>query len=266
MSEQSEGQIQPESVVNYVIEGRSGEKFPAKLFKVEGPISDFPNSELAKISPQIIDVAKRCFTHWTDDGARFTKILAERANRVSVVYDTKGENVVAFNVYEQGEITPEGMDGVVDFVYTHYAGVDPQPGVSGEKYRGQRLMESSRTSDTQSMNPEVISGCTANGAILKGVRATAKELDRVMYPEFGKPVPTAISSLGRAIYSKVNGALAGQTVDNSLIRHGKSPYLRGEAPDPLVNQLPTNNDAFLYASLSKRLASRFNSSPLPRGK
>lgn len=264
MSEQGEGQVQSESVVNYVIEGRSGEKFPAKLFKVEGPISEIPNAEIARISPEIVEVAKRCFTHWEDGGARFAKVLAERANRVSVVYDPEGKKIVAFNVYEQGQIIPEGSEMPVDFVYTHYAGVDPLPAERKEAYRGQGLMESSRTSDTLSMNPEAISGCTANGAILKGVRATAKELDRVMYPDITQPVPTAVVSLGRAIYSKVNGALAGQTVDNFLLRHGKSPYMRGNAPDPLVSQLPTNNDAILYASLSKGFAARINSSPISR--
>lgn len=259
MSEQDEVQTQHESVVDYVIEGREGEKFPAKFFKVERTIGEYPNSEIARISTEIIEVAKRCFTHWEDGGTRFAKVLAERANRVSVVYDPEGKKIVAFNVYEQGQVTPEGSEMPVDFVYTHYAGVDPLPTERKEAYRGQGLMESSRTSDTQSMNPEAISGCTANGAILKGVRATAKELDRVMYPDITQPVPTSIVNLGRSIYSKVNGEAAGKTVDGSLIRHGNSPYMRGNAPDPLVNQLPTNNDAILYVSLSKGFAARINS-------
>lgn len=262
MSEQSEGQPQSENILSYVIEGRNGERFPAKLFKLDEPIGQLPNSEIAAISPQIQDVARRSFTHWTDDGARFAKVLAERANRVSVVYDTKGENIVAFNVYEQGEVTPEGSELPVDFVYTHYAGVDPQLGADGESFRGQGLMEGSRTNDTRTLNPDVISGCTANGAILKGVRSTAQKLGRIMYPDVGQPVPTSVWNLGKSIYSKVNGEAAGKTVDATLVRHSEGPYLRGTAPDPLVNSLPTHNDAILYTSLSKGFAAQINSSPI----
>lgn len=261
MSEQGEGQPQSEHVLSYFIEGKNGEQYPAKFFKVDRPIAEIQDSEIAKISPQIVDVAKRAFTHWKDDGARFAKVLSERANRVSVVYDAKGEKIVAFNVYEQGSVEAEGVEGPVDFVYTHYAGVDPQPGAAGEQYRSQGLMEKSRTHDTRSMNPEVISGCTANGAILRGVRATAQELDRVMYPESGQPVPKEIWNVGRAIYTRVNGEAAGQSVDSSLIRHGDSEYLRGSAPDPLVDSLPTKNDAVLYTSVSKPMMSRVELTP-----
>lgn len=264
MSEIGEGPVQQEHIVSYTIEGKNGQQYPAKFFRVDGRVGQAPESSLAKLSPQIVEVAKRCFTNWTDDGARFARILSERANRVSVVFDPKGERVVAFNLYEQGQVTPEGVDGPVDFVYTHYAGVEPQATEAGETFRSAGLMEKSRTHDTGAMNPDVISGCTANGAILRGVRTTAKELDRVMYPDPDVAVSAPIVATGRAIYGRVNGDEAALSVDDSLIRHGQSPYVRGSAPDPLVDKLPTQNDAILYASVSKGFAARLHSTPVRR--
>lgn len=262
MSEINEGVPTDITAYSYALEGRDGSQHPAKFFKMDRPLGEMPESELAKMVPQVVDVAKRCFTHWTDDGERFRKILTERANRVSLVFDDTGENVVAFNVYEQGPLELDGVEEPVDMVYTHYAGVDPKPTETGATHRGQGLMESSRTHDSQTMNPDVISGCTAAGAILKGVRATAKELGRQMYPDIDKPLPPSVGKLGRAIYTKLNDEAVGASVDtNTLVRHGKSEYLRGVAPDPLQALLTTNNDAILYTSLSPSFAQKIGVAP-----
>lgn len=253
MPERGNDETDAITAIFYSLTGRDGNPYPSKFFKASRPFGELPDSEIAKLRPQIVELAKRCFPNWTDDGEAFAKTLDTKSNCVSLVFDREGKNIIAFNAYQIASVVLVDHYEPIEFVYTHYAGVEGKEQVSGETYRGLGIMESSRIHDTQIMNPGVTAGCTASGAILKGVRATAKTFNRVMYPsDTDQPVPASIGRLGQAIYTKMNGPVDGASVDtDTLIRHGRSEYMRGTAKDPLQDRLPTNNDAILYISVSR---------------
>jgi hypothetical protein len=229
------------------IEDRKGNKYTVNFYQFDNsPQEGVENSGIANLMPDIVRVAAAAFPHWTDNGKSFAENTLPKAKALSVIRTEDGE-VVGFNIYTPGVV--EGMR----FLYANYAGIDPVEDADGNpKYRRTGLMERAREADIKAFNPDILTGCSAVGEVHLAIKSLSDRTDRVMYPLEGT-VPSSVGMLGKKIYSIVNGADTYDSVDeNTLVRHGKSPYAKGKAPYPLFNQLDLQpNDALIYLSLSK---------------
>lgn len=236
-----------------VIEGNDGRKFSRTLYNVpEGmTVNDIPG--IKEVISDVGRIAIAAFPHWTDKGKDFTEKILPSTRTLSVIKDSDG-TIVGFNRYTLGEV--EG----INFLYSNYVGIDPAVDEKGKtKYRWNGLMEKTSAADMGTLSPDVLIGCTAVNEIIMAIKKISEQTGRVMYPN-GAAVPPEIGKLGAKIYGEVNGKDAESSVNiKTLIRQGKSPYPRGNARLPLMENLNLGvNEAVVYLSISSPLNSRLN--------
>lgn len=233
------------------IEAKDGRPFTVELYQVDSTIADVAeDATIAEILPKLTEIAVDSFPNWTDNGKYFAEKAVPTANAFSITTNEAGE-IIGFNLYQKGVVKGNS------FAYTKYAGVSNQTDSEGTPlYRRQGLMEKSRLADIDVIDPNILMGCSAVGEIHLGVDQVAKQSGRVVFPR-EEAVPEKIGLLGQEAYAIVNGADVKDSVDpKTLVRHGKSAYIRGQVIPPFMEKLQlTPNDAVIYMAVKPSVIS-----------
>ncbi len=173
---------------------------------------------IARHRAEIEEVMRLAFRD-VSDGATETQGRLKWISKddvIELIFDKNDdtERVIGVQTYLSGQM-PE-YDGA-RYLYNHYSAIHPD-------YQGRALRRISSQLVKEQLEPSAIAASTHGVSYYKSFHEASVDFGHLSYPRTGVEVPQPAFELGQTILKHALGPDYAITLDQRLVRTGKSPY------------------------------------------